>query len=276
MVNAKWVAEFTAAITSIGVSCTKCETAAATILRRRLTIQLSEAADSFEEEDEMLARITLILATGAIGAAGPIILENTIPSGSLFLQPPVLTGAAPLFGGGRVVVADAFTAPVSAALSQISVVVDYEMFPGSGVTGTSPLLLTLLTDNGDSPGTPIENWIVPLLPSDTSLTIVTVNSITNALLLAGDQYWVSVVPTEPVSTGIGWGLTTPGIELPVAESLAGVNAGWLPAQVNLANEFSVSGTAVPEPATLGTGAVTLLLLMIGGQRGKRMRRAFIP
>jgi hypothetical protein len=173
-----------------------------------------------------------------------------------------------------VVVADAFTAPVSAALSQISVVVDYEILPQFGITGTSPLLLTLLTDNHDSPGTPIESWILPLLPSDTSLTIVTGNSITNAVLLAGDQYWVSVVPTDPVTTGIGWGLTTPGIQLPVAETLAGVNAGWLPAQLNLANEFSVSGTVVPEPATFGTPA--LVLLMIGGLRGKRMRRAFIP
>jgi len=76
-------------------------------------------------------------------------------------------------------------------------------------------------------------------------------------------------------SGIGWGLTTPGIRLPVAESLAGVNAGWLPAQVNLANEFSVTGTAVPEPATLGAGAFAVLL-MVGGLRGKRMRRAFIP
>jgi hypothetical protein len=231
------------------------------------------------EEDEMLTRMTtaLILVSAVTGAAyaGPIVLVNTIPSGNLFTQPPVLTGAAPLFGGGGVVVADGFTAPVSAALSQISVVVDYEMFPQFGVTGTSPLLLTLLMDNGDSPDTPIESWVVPLLPSDTSLTIVTVNSITNALLLAGDRYWVSVVPTDPVHTGIGWGLTTPGTQLPVAESLAGVNAGWLPTQVTLANEFSVSGTAVPEPATLGTAAVVLLTLIIGGLRGKRRRRAFM-
>jgi hypothetical protein len=229
----------------------------------------------------------LILISGVIGAAyaGPIVWVNTIPSGNLFLQPPVLTGAAPLFGGGGVVVADAFTAPVSAALSQISVVVDYEFFPQFGVTGTSPLLLTLLTDNGDSPGTPIESWVEPLPPSDTSLTIITVNSITDALLLAGDQYWVSVVPTDPVHTGIGWGLTTPGIQLPIAESLAGVKAGWLPTQVSLANEFSVSGTAVPEPATLGTGALAVLL-MIGSLRDRtgrkwvaeseRRRRAFIP
>jgi hypothetical protein len=33
--------------------------------------------------------------------------------------------------------------------------------------------------------------------------------------------------------------------------------------------------AVPQPATLGTGAL-VVLLMTGGLRGKRMRHAFIP
>lgn len=74
---------------------------------------------------------------------------------------------------------------------------------------------------------------------------------------------------------LGWGLTTPEIQLPVAESLVGINAGWLATQVNLANEFSVTGTAVPEPATLGTGALVVLLIT-GGLRCNRMRRAFIP
>src|SRR3984957_14077837 len=188
----------------------------------------------------------LILVLGASGAihAGIITLEDTIPSGNLWLQPPVLTGAAPVFGGGGgVVVANAFTVPTSAALYQISVAVEYEDFPSFGVTGTAPMLLTLLTDNGDSPGTPIESWTVPLSPFDTNLTILTVNSVNNPFLLAGQQYWVSEVPTDPVGTGIGWGLASagyPGIELPIAESLTGVNSGWLPTGMNLANEFSVS------------------------------------
>jgi hypothetical protein len=31
--------------------------------------------------------------------------------------------------------------------------------------------------------------------------------------------WVSMVPANPVHTGIGWGVTTPGLLLPVV-------AGW--------------------------------------------------
>jgi hypothetical protein len=219
---------------------------------------------------------SLILVLGAAGAvhAGVITLENTIPTGNLWLQPPVRTGAAPVFGiTGGVVVADAFTAPDSAALYQISVVVEYEDFPLFGVTGTSPMLLTLFTDSGDSPGTPIESWTVPLSPSDTTLTIVTVDSVTNPWLLAGQQYWLSEVPTNPVSTGIGWGLASagyPGIQLPIAESITGTNSGWMPTAMNLANEFSVSGMTVPEPATFGISAL-VLFSMIAALRARRKK-----
>jgi hypothetical protein len=207
------------------------------------------------------ALILILFASSAV-RAGIITLENTIPSGPLYLQPPVLTGAAPVFGsGGGTVVADAFTAPVSATLYQISVVVDYEDFPSFGVTGRSPMLLTLFTDSGDSPGTSIESWTVPLSPSATSLTVVTETSLTNALLVAGHQYWLSEVPTDPIHTGIGWGLASPGypgIQLPIAETTTGVNSGWGPTTLNLANEFSVSGTTVPEPGTFGIGALVFL------------------
>jgi uncharacterized protein (TIGR03437 family) len=192
------------------------------------------------------AALILLLSAVKAAHAAVVTLESTIPSGNLSLQPPVLTGAASLFGsGGGVVLANAFTSPVNAALYQISVVVEFQPFPQSGVTGASPMLLTLLTDNNDSPGTPIESWTVPLSPSDLSLTLVTVTSVSNSMLLAGRQYWVSLVPTDPIHTGIGWGLTTPGTELPVARSNTGVNSGWAPAQLNLANEFSVSGNATP-------------------------------
>jgi hypothetical protein len=207
---------------------------------------------------------TLILALGLSSAltAGIVTLEDTIPSGNLFLQPPVLTGAAPVFGsGGGVVVAEGFTAPVSAALSQISVVVEYEDLPQFGVTGTSPMLLTLFTDSSDSPGTPIESWTVPLSLPGTTLAIVTVNSLTNSLLLAGHQYWLSIVPTDPIHTGIGWGLAAPGTQLPMTENNTGTNSGWGPTQLNLANEFSVSGSAVPEPATSALFACVLLSIV---------------
>jgi hypothetical protein len=211
----------------------------------------------------------LILVLGAAGAvrADVVTLEDTIPTGSLFLQPPVLTGAAPVSGsGGGVVVANAFTAPLSADLYQISVAVDYEDFPSFGVTGTAPMLLTLFTDSSDSPGTPIESWTVPLSSSDTSLTVVTVTSVTDALLVAGHQYWLSEVPTDPVGTGIGWGLASaghPGIELPVTENDTGTNSGWGPAGLNIANEFSVTGTTVPEPATFGMSALIFLSMIVG-------------
>jgi hypothetical protein len=223
---------------------------------------------------KMTSALIVVLGAARVLSAGIITLENTIPSGSLFLQPPVLTGAAPVFGsGGGTVVADGFTAPVTAALFQIAVVVEYEDFPSFGVTGTSPMLLSLLADSGNSPGALIENWTVPLSPSDTTLTIVTVNSITQSMLLAGHQYWLSVVPTDPIHTGIGWGLASsgpPGIQLPIAENSTGINSGWGPTALDLANEFSVSATTVPEPGTLGIGALAFLSV-IASLRTRRRR-----
>jgi hypothetical protein len=219
----------------------------------------------------MTRAVILVLGAASVVRAGVITLEDTIPSGPLFLQPPVLTGAAPVFGsGGGVVVANAFTASFSADLYQISVAVDYEEFPSFGVTGSAPMLLTLFTDGSDSPGMPIESWTVPLSPADTSLTIVTVTSVTDALLVAGHQYWLSEVPTDPVGTGIGWGLASsgiPGIELPITENDTGTNSGWDPTGLKIANEFSVTGTTVPEPATFGISAL-VLLSMIASIRAK--------
>ena len=207
-----------------------------------------------------------ILIFGAVYSlhGATITLVNTIPNGNLFLQPPVAT-----FGGASGV-ADGFLAPTTVALSQISVAVAYMNIPGLGYTGSGPMLLTLLSDNGNSPGTPIESWMIPLDPADTSLTLVTVNTITNALLLAGQQYWLAEVPRAP-DTAIGWGLASsgyPGIQLPIAAG--SVNVGWSATQLNLANEFSVSGTTIPEPATFGIGAVSLLAMSAG--LGIRRRR----
>jgi hypothetical protein len=211
----------------------------------------------------MTKALVLVLAAAGSGHAALVTLENTIPPGPLFLQPPVLTGAGPVFGTGGTVVADAFTPLVSADLFQISVAVEYEDFPSFGVTGTAPMLLTLFTDSSNSPGSQIESWIVPLSPSDTTLTIATVTSVTGALLVAGHQYWLSEVPIDPIGTGIGWGLASaslPGIQLPIAETSTGVNSGWGPTALNIANEFSVTGTTVPEPATFGIGALGLSIL----------------
>jgi hypothetical protein len=216
--------------------------------------------------------MTALILLGAVSGvhAGVVTLEDTIPSGPLFLQPPVITGAvlwispicslqSPICGYG-LVVADAFTPAVSANLYQISVAVAPEDFGGTD------MLLTLLTDSGDSPGTQIESWTVPLSTFDTSLTIITVTSVTDALLTAGQQYWLSVVPTDlTYNTDIGWGLASPGypgIELPVAESYWGANYEWNPTALNIANEFSVTGTtsAVPEPATFWIAALALCAL----------------
>jgi hypothetical protein len=215
-----------------------------------------------------------ILILGAVYSlhAATIELVNTIPNGSLFLQPPVATFGAgsALFGAGSGL-ADGFIAPTTVALNQISLAVAYEDFAEFGYTGRSPMSLTLLDDNGNSPGTIIESWIVPLNPADTNLTLVTVNSVTNALLLAGQQYWLAEIPTA-AGTAIGWGLASagyPGIQLPIA--VGSVIGGWSATQMNLANEFSVSGTTIPEPATFIISAAWLLAATVISRITRRGR-----
>jgi len=130
--------------------------------------------------------------------------------------------------------------------------------------------LTLFTDSGNLPGAAIENWTVPLDPNNTSLTLVTVNSVTNALLLAGQEYWLAMVPTDGSGTAIGWGLasTSPGIQRPQALSVPGSNV-WSGGAGYLVTDFSVSGTTVPEPATFGTGALLIFLFLTARRKASK-------
>lgn len=198
--------------------------------------------------------------------AGAETIINTIPTGNLFLQPPVATGAGVFFGDGGIVLADAFTPTFDATVDQISVVAQYIPFLAPG---TSPVSLTLLSDSGNSPGSVLESYVATLDLSNPLLQIVTVDSSSHPLLQAGDQYWLSFTPLDPINTAIGWGLASPGypgIELPIAESTTGSNSGWGPTGLNLANEFSVSGTPVPEPGTFAW-AVLAILVAARSRRG---------
>lgn len=216
---------------------------------------------------------TLLLNCSALCAlnAGTINLVDTIPSGNFFLQPPVLTAGGNFLAYG-------FTASTSATLDQISVVVQY--LDVLTYSGRSPMLLSLFTGSGNLPGTAIESWMVPLPPtaafnptngweSDTSLTLVTVNSLTHSLLLAGQQYWLAETAAAS-NTAIGWALASPGypgIQLPQASKAAGSNV-WGGGSPNLSTEFSVSGTTVPEPATFSMGAIVLLLILAACPKGR--------
>ena len=191
----------------------------------------------------------LVLAAVCTLHSETITLINTIPNGNLDLQPPVFMPG----GNVRVTMADGFIAPETVALSQVSLAVAY-------VGGrTAPMYISILDDNGNSPGTELERWAFRLDYDATTLTVVTMTSNRNPMLLAGRQYWLALDPSDLSGTAIGWGLASsgyPGIQLPIA-----VRYGyddWDPTQLNLANEFSVSGTTVPEPTNFRLSALSLL------------------
>jgi hypothetical protein len=205
-------------------------------------------------------RLVLTGTVAGISCSASTLLFNTIPSGNLFLQPPVATGAGVFFGNGGLVLANAFTVSNTSTLDQVSVVAQSLPFLAPG---SSPLSLTLLSDSGDSPGAVLESFVGTLDPSNPNLQIITVDSTSHPLLQAGDQYWLSFTPADPANTAIGWGLASagyPGIQLPIAENGTGMNSGWGATTMNLANEFSISGTpaGVPEPPTFGLAGVLLL------------------
>jgi hypothetical protein len=188
------------------------------------------------------ASVLVFAILNAAHAQQEALLVNTFPPSNLAGRPPALTGAVPISGGGGQVIADAFPVEVTATLDQVIVAVQYLPLP-SGL-GTSPMLVTILNDNNNSPGTPMESWTVPFSPSETNLTLVTVTSVTHTVLNSGQVYWISVVPTDPTTNGIGWGLVSASPnspELPIATSNLGTNSGWGPTRTSFANEFSVTG-----------------------------------
>jgi hypothetical protein len=213
----------------------------------------------------MIRRLPSVLVTFLVFvwslAYADTLLINTIPSGPLFLQPPVATGAGSFFGNEGLVLADAFISPIDAAVDEIRVVAQYVPFLAPG---TSPLSLSLLSDTGNSPGSVLESYVGALDLSNPDLQIVTVESVSHPLLESGRQYWLSFTPVDPINTAIGWGLASadyPGIQLPIAGNTTGTNSGWGPTTMNLANEFSVSGTSpVPEPSTWALLSIALLAI----------------
>lgn len=128
------------------------------------------------------------------------------------------------------------------------------------VRGNKEFTLQLYQDDGGLPGTVLETLTTPVPASSTDPGLMEVLSVGNPHLVAGNTYWVGLLP---VTGGSGaWMLNTQnGFGMADQRELNGTwNAFFEPQSA-----FRVE---VPEPATAGVFAISFLGLL-----GHRWRRA---
>ncbi|HEX3745808.1 MAG TPA: RHS repeat-associated core domain-containing protein [Bryobacteraceae bacterium] len=70
-------------------------------------------------------------------------------------------------------------------------------------SGVNNMNVGLYTDSGGIPGTLLESWsLVNVLPPAPS--IITLTSVVNPILMAGQRYWITAAMADPTSVGVWW------------------------------------------------------------------------
>jgi len=151
-------------------------------------------------------------------------------------------------------VAAQFTAAASGELSSIRLALAY-------IAGTNDFTVSLLTDDGDSPGaTVLESISLTDAPTyGGAYSPETVTSLLHPSLVSGTRYWVEVAAAAPSTMGT-WNFNTTGANGLVFQTGNGVAPATLPA-------FAVDVTAVPEPSSL-----TLCGVAMACAAGRALRR----
>lgn len=161
-----------------------------------------------------------------------------------------------------------FTATASGQLGQV-------IFQGSPLSTSSPVTwpVTLYTDSGGEPGTPLESWNVTL--SSFPVAPITLASVVQPTITAGAVYWLVLQNTTPASVAdMAW------------EVYDGTSSGYFVGQIDtlssMANAFpGTAGAGVeldsvaPEPASstlMGAGCL-LLAATLRMRKGRSSRTA---
>ena len=201
--------------------------------------------------------VALLCAAAAPTAQAGVVFTNFGPSLAYDTGSGNPVGNA--FDGNDYAGGDAFTPSQTGVLSSLRLALS------CAFGCADPFNVSLTADNGDQPGTVLENFTV----QGTALGAFALNnppllltSLVHPQLHLGTQYWVAI--SSPISDAISWNLNTSGDSSDQAISTDG-GATWFSPSGNTPSALEVSvapAATTPEPGTLAflLGGAMLLAL----------------
>jgi hypothetical protein len=192
----------------------------------------------------------IVIAAFAITSVGSIqasLLVSTFGPGDTFLDSPYVIGSSVL----KQEIAAAFTPDITTMLDSVRLAASFE-------SGPNDFTIYIARDGAGEPGSALESF------EDLSLSsparIVTLQSVSHPVLIAGVRYWIVMTVPDLVNSRGGWHLNNQGFSGVLARNFFNdfvwtLDPGPTPA-------FEVQGTTVvSEPATFVStiGGISLLL-----------------
>lgn len=206
-------------------------------------------------------------------ARGDVIFSNLVEPGDLYGPDAVGLGAIPV-PGYFVYHAVPFTPQGhDYRLSSLEIPL------ASADNGPEPGLVEVLTDDGGKPSNDVlESFSLDLSPTSFIAPLLTIDSITQPTLKAGEQYWIAVTGGAPTSF-ILWTLTLfegdPSAGGAFRYIVDDQDQGWAVSDGARMGALVVNGDiAVPEPSSfvLLSGGLVLLAWRKGRSLGPRLMK----
>ncbi len=170
------------------------------------------------------------------------------------------TGHGAELSNGGIILAAPFIPIVTAALDAIEIgallIVTGDLVPDASIW--------LLADDSGLPGSALESYTLTGVMTVPPL-IITATSASHPSLSAGTQYWVAFAPPDLINGKLAWLFNDQGRTNMFAGRIGALDSGgwagvtWPPLPTELA--FRISGTEIPEPATIVTLSVGLFLAL---------------
>ncbi|MGA2068389.1 MAG: PEP-CTERM sorting domain-containing protein [Thermoguttaceae bacterium] len=161
----------------------------------------------------------------------------------------------------------AFTPATTVSFEEMDLAVGYDV--GHGGMENS-IVVQLRADNSGAPGSVLEAFTftnLPVFGSVSSGNLRVGDSVLHPELVAGTQYWVTVLPGAAGASD-AWNLSSPTVDGLLTGSSNG-GSTWGAAIDGQQAGFRIDGSAVPEPSTLALLGVGALGLAVYAWRKRR-------